>query len=234
MNNLERRKYFKKIGIYRIFSSVNNKSYIGSSSNLYSRINKHINDLNKNEHHSIYLQRHYNKHGNEDLNIEIVCFCEITDLFKLELDNIIKYNSFNNGFNCLEIPGYSIGYKFTKEQLKNLKSIQKINAIKYRDSLLKRLEKARLSLINNPIKIDWWVGRKHKNSSKIKMSISAKNRGPLNEKKVTQRDINNNFIETYKSAKEAERITGIKATNIGKCCLGERKSAGKYKWSFTL
>lgn len=40
-------------------------------------------------------------------------------------------------------------------------------------------------------------------------------------------------IETniqYNSAKEAERITGIDSTSIGRVCNGKRKTAGGYKW----
>lgn len=234
MKNLERRLYYKKIGVYRIYSLFNNKSYIGSSSNLYQRINLHIKELEYNKHHSFHLQNHYNKYGKDDFCLEILCFCTKNELFQLELENIIKYDSFNNGFNCLEIPGSFIGYKFTEEQILNLKSIGKINAIKYRDSLLERLEKARLSVKNNPIIVDWWIGKKHKESSKSKMSESAKNRGINYSKKIIQKDFNNNLINEFESAYEAERKTGIKATNIGKCCLGKRKSAGRFKWEFLI
>lgn len=232
MKNLERKNYYKKSGIYRIYSIKNNKSYIGSTSNLYGRINLHIKDLEYNKHHSIHLQRHYNKYGKDDLVIEILCFCEKDKLYKLELENILIYDSYENGFNCLQIPGSFLGYKFTEEQLNKLKKIQKENSVKYRKSLLERLEKARKSKKDNPVITDWWIGKKHTLETKKKMSLSAKKRGFNNGKKIVQRDMNDNFISTYESAYEAQRITGIQATNIGKCCLGERRSAGKFKWEF--
>lgn len=232
MENLSRSKYYNKSGVYRIYSVSNGKSYVGSSSNLYKRVNMHINDLKNNKKTNIKLQYHYNKYGEKDLVIEIVCYCSVEDLFKTELRFIKEYDCVDNGFNCLEFPGSARGYKFTQEQLTNLKLITKENVIKHRQSLLERLEKARLSLILNPIKIDWWIGRKHTQESKIKMSNSAKRRGPLNEREVIQLDLNNNIMKKYKSAKEAERMTGIPAANIGKCCLNKRKTAGKSKWNF--
>lgn len=38
--------------------------------------------------------------------------------------------------------------------------------------------------------------------------------------------------EIYKSTHEASRVTGIGQSNISKCCLGKRKSAGKYHWEW--
>lgn len=40
------------------------------------------------------------------------------------------------------------------------------------------------------------------------------------------------IINTYKSAHEAERQTGIPQTNICSCCRGKLKSAGNYLWHF--
>ncbi len=37
-------------------------------------------------------------------------------------------------------------------------------------------------------------------------------------------------VATYRSAKEAERQTGINYSKIRMCCRGERKSTGGYKW----
>lgn len=40
------------------------------------------------------------------------------------------------------------------------------------------------------------------------------------------------FVMEYASIKEAERQTGINNGHISKCCRGERKSAGGFKWSY--
>lgn len=51
-------------------------------------------------------------------------------------------------------------------------------------------------------------------------------------KKVDQYDLNNNYIKTYPSMKEAERELGIQTTLISKCCRGIAKTSGGYKWKY--
>lgn len=49
--------------------------------------------------------------------------------------------------------------------------------------------------------------------------------------KIFQIDISsNNIINTFISAEEASRTTGIDASSIRKVCNNKRKTAGKYKW----
>lgn len=38
----------------------------------------------------------------------------------------------------------------------------------------------------------------------------------------------------FDSIKDASKTLGINAPNIGSCCHGKRKTAGKYKWEFAL
>src|SRR5260221_387041 len=61
-------------GIYRIVNTINSKFYLGSSTNLLKRWNQHCNDLKRNEHHSITLQRAFNKHGFDAFIFEIIEF----------------------------------------------------------------------------------------------------------------------------------------------------------------
>lgn len=50
---------------------------------------------------------------------------------------------------------------------------------------------------------------------------------------VNQIDKNGVIVDTFKSLKEAERNTGIKASNISKVITKSSKSAGGYKWEYT-
>ena len=43
------------------------------------------------------------------------------------------------------------------------------------------------------------------------------------EKPINQYDLNGNYIATYKSAREAEKETGIGYKNISRYCNSERK-----------
>ena len=50
--------------------------------------------------------------------------------------------------------------------------------------------------------------------------------------KVNQYDLEDNFIKTWDSAREAERYTGAGHSGIIRCCKGQRKTCGNYKWKF--
>ena len=53
-------------------------------------------------------------------------------------------------------------------------------------------------------------------------------------KEVEQIDSSGNVVATYPSAYEAERQTGIHATNINACCIGKQghPRAGGYRWRY--
>lgn len=53
-----------------------------------------------------------------------------------------------------------------------------------------------------------------------------------NYKEVEQYDLDGNYIKTYKSSYEAEKMTGVCRTSIGGCCRNELHTAGGYIWRF--
>lgn len=62
--------------VYKIQSKIKpERFYIGSGKNIRSRWSEHLNDLKKNQHHSVKLQRHYNKYGKDDLVFMIIEPC---------------------------------------------------------------------------------------------------------------------------------------------------------------
>lgn len=63
-------------GIYIIKNTITNKFYIGSSSNIKKRFKVHKRMLKTNIHHSIHLQRAFNKYGEKNFDFIIL---ELTD-----------------------------------------------------------------------------------------------------------------------------------------------------------
>lgn len=59
-------------GIYIITCNVNNKYYIGKSTNCLHRLSQHRIALRENRHHSFHLQRAYNKYGIDNFTFEIL------------------------------------------------------------------------------------------------------------------------------------------------------------------
>ena len=63
-----------KSGIYKL--SAGGHIYIGSSKNLYARLAEHRTDLRENRHSNEFLQRVYNKNGIENMQVDIVEYCD--------------------------------------------------------------------------------------------------------------------------------------------------------------
>lgn len=85
------------IAIYRIRNIINNKSYYGSSKNIDIRWKKHKNELNKNKHNNILLQRAWNKYGRDNFLFEIIEECEFKDLLIKEQFYLDKKPNYNIG-----------------------------------------------------------------------------------------------------------------------------------------
>ena len=60
------------VGIYEIINIINNKKYIGQSIEIKRRWNDHKSELRRNSHHNIYLQKSWNKYGEENFKFEVI------------------------------------------------------------------------------------------------------------------------------------------------------------------
>lgn len=116
----------KIIGIYVIINIINEKTYIGQSLDVKNRIRKHKYLLNKGVHSNKYLQSSHIKHGSENFKFEILYEIndfslskeQIVDKLNIkEIDMIIKYDSFYNGYNLTTGgEGYNVS-EITKKRL---------------------------------------------------------------------------------------------------------------------
>jgi len=107
-----------KVGVYQIVNNINNKSYIGSTTNLYKRIKRHINDLHKNKHHSIIFQRAWNKYDKINFRFLILETCNNYNCIILE-----QYykNKINPEYNIAPICGTNFGIKRRAETIEKLR-----------------------------------------------------------------------------------------------------------------
>ncbi|HMS91524.1 MAG TPA: GIY-YIG nuclease family protein [Candidatus Absconditabacterales bacterium] len=58
--------------VYKITCEKDGRSYIGATINSHHRRLEHFNHLRKNRHHNIFLQRAFNKYGEESFTYEIL------------------------------------------------------------------------------------------------------------------------------------------------------------------
>ena len=82
------------IGIYKIENKVNGKIYVGQSIDINARWKNHITLLNKGNHHNDYLQKSWNKYGENNFEFSIIEECDLSDLNCREIYWIDYYNSY--------------------------------------------------------------------------------------------------------------------------------------------
>lgn len=121
-------------GIYIIKNKDTGKIYIGSSMKLSRRFYQHRRDLKSNNHHSIKLQRSWNKHGEDSFEFSVVLYTDPCDLLLFEQSFLDHYRCYENeiGYNICSEAGSNAGYKYTKEQKLKHKENKRKSAHKYR------------------------------------------------------------------------------------------------------
>lgn len=86
--------------IYGIYCNKSRKFYVGSSTQFKQRKLSHLRSLKNNKHHSIKLQRAWNKYGEDCFNFIILEEFKDEDvILKKEQNWIDKLDSYNNGYN---------------------------------------------------------------------------------------------------------------------------------------
>lgn len=114
----------KDSGIYKITNLLDGKAYIGSAVNLRYRNIHHYRSLMLNKHHSIKLQRAWNKYGEENFKFEII---EVIEDKSQLISREQYYIDFLKPFyNTAKIAGSQLGYKHTV-RTKELLSINRKN-----------------------------------------------------------------------------------------------------------
>jgi group I intron endonuclease len=203
------KSFSKNSGIYKITTLHNNKIYIGSSICLQKRQKDHINDLKRNKHYIKYLQRIFNKYGEDNFKIEFLFISQIKyqlnsknhkKLIVLEevLINKLKadYNtdktptktlSFTTKINSKIIYQYDINGNFIKEWSSASEVLRQLN-IQPQNSL-KGSNRSSGGFM--------WTFSKHDNLPKY-----TANQGSYGNQKITIHDIWGHKIKTFSCIKD--------------------------------
>mgnify|MGYP003472962369 CR=1 FL=1 len=210
--------------IYKIENIVNSKCYIGSSNNYSRRKKRHFENLKQNVHHSIKLQRAYNKYGSANFRIyELESFNFISKEKTLEREqyyiDIIKPE-----YNICMVAGSQLGLKrsdvFKKKCSDRMKGCiawnkglktgkQKENTIIKRSKSLKgskRTEQQRINISKSKIGIS--LSDLHKK----KLSESKLN-GTSNNKPIMSYNELGVSVE-YLGVGHASRLSGVPIQSI--------------------
>lgn len=222
-------------GIYCIENMITNKKYIGQSVNIEDRWRRHKGELNNDSHCNDYLQKAWNKYGENNFNFYTLEHCSIDQLDEREIYYINYYNTIDRdyGYNLKSggqsCPVYSdeIRKKMSESTKKTYlnperRKIQSINALKqWSNPEIKN----KISGSNNGM-----YGRHHTDETKQK--ISECNKGKLSWRRNTTPVFCDELNKEFKDATEAGKELSIDSSAILKVCQGKRKTCGGYHWKF--
>lgn len=119
----------KITGIYTITNSVNGKVYVGSAYDVSRRWIVHLCLLRSGKHHSVYLQRAWNKYGENAFTFRVEEAVEDRNfLLAREQCWIWRTGSFGDGYNSAPVAGGTHGFKHSEATKEKLRQTSKGNA----------------------------------------------------------------------------------------------------------
>ena len=187
-------KYFlekQKSGvIYKITNLLDNKFYIGSSTNLIKRYYTHISHIRANKQTCTKLVRAVRKHKEENFKFEILEECTIDNLLKREqyfLDTLKPH------YNIALIAGSNLGIKRSKKVKlnKSISQKEKWQDVNYRKEHLENLSK------------NWKLGCNHRNAKLTDANV-IKIKEEL-KKGLLPKQVADNLNLSYYSIKDIHR-----------------------------
>lgn len=159
----------KEIGVYQI--KINDKIYVGSTTqSFYRRWKCHLYDLRRNIHGNSYLQKAYNKYGEDTLEFSIL---EIV----IDKKNCIPYeqkwlDKLKPEFNICQTAGNTLGRRHTTEARKKIGEATRTG--NRGQNISQALTGRKLSEANKKAIGESLKGRKHSEETKRKISESNK------------------------------------------------------------
>lgn len=192
------------IGIYRFQNLITLESYVGQSIQLQERYNHHKREWVSG---TTKFYKAIQQFGWENFSYEILEYCSAEELNEKERYWIDYFDSYKNGYNH-NVGGSnknSIDRKKVYELWDQGKTIKEIIEI------LQISQTSAYTILNA-----------------YEPFICRETPQPLT---IYQYDLQGNFIQSWTSQKEIQRVLQIDASAIGKVLSGQRKTAGGYIWT---
>lgn len=226
--------------IYKIKNIITNQIYIGSSINIRSRIRRHFKELKDGKHHSLKLQRSYDKYGKENFIVEYLVTVPEEYRQKMEqwfLDNNDCY------FNNEKIVGKpSINRVYSEEDREKIRRRMLGNTYhllsngltdegrkKLAEAAENRIwtEESRKKLSNSKIGNKSLTGLLHTEDTKNKMSLNSHNK-----RKISQFNTDGSFVTEWESISEVVKKLNYCSSSISNCCRGKIKTSYGFIWRY--
>lgn len=114
----------RKTGVYAIISLIDGKKYVGSASrSIHKRWDDHRRDLSNGRHHSVHLQRAWDKHGEHAFRFQVVAICDPDMCVRLEQLWIDCFRAADrqHGYNMSPTAGSTRGKMHTEEAIEKMR-----------------------------------------------------------------------------------------------------------------
>lgn len=234
----------KLCGIYEIVNIVNNKRYIGQSTNINARFRSHKNKLRKNQHRNPYLQNAWNKYGETNFVFNIIQTCKDVELDELEQKYIETCNTCNREY------GYNIDNGGNSNKHLSEETREKISEARKKENLSDETRKKMSDSAKKRCSTQEWKqyyhnvlsGREISEETKSKMrnahldnSHSEETRMKIRKAMMGEPVVCVELNLVFECAKDAGIQLNIGKTASGpilECCRGRRKTYGGYHWQF--
>lgn len=201
------------MGVYIIQNKVDGRFYVGHSVDIDKRFIAHKSYLRRDCHHCIFLQRAWNKYGEDNFEFTIIKECSLEDSINLEqyyLDNC-KFDLYNTG-KLAKFGGDLISNNPNRDVIIEMRRQTTIKRMSEMSSEDKKQVFGRSGERNN------MFGKKHSLDSKVIMSKKHLGSIPINKNMKLEHIVG---IERASEIKEhlseiAKKRIGVKNSFFGK------------------
>ena len=210
-------------GIYCIENVDTKKKYIGQSKDIHKRWSNHKYTLNANIHDNDYLQKAWNKYGEDKFIFYVLEECIVGQLNEKEIYYIDYFQSFNRqyGYNLRGGGGQLTGMTLELKE-RFIGANNPMYGKRHTEEAKQRIGNATKAAYERSGGWDTFAGHKHSDDTRRKMSESRQG-----AKHPRHRDIYCLELDmVFWGPSEAEKILGVSRGNISSCCLGKLKTAG--------
>ena len=210
--------------IYKAQNLISGKVYIGiTSKSIEERKKDHLQKSGKGN--GSYFQEDIASYGAEAFIWEqIDTAIDINELAEKERQYILKYNSFENGYNQDSGGGFQKNvyqYNSTDGTL--------VAVFESLQSAASAVNASRTSISNTCLSQNKTCKGFYWSYNLTEPFIIEVD---LRKKKVVQYDLEGKQIAIFESVAEASRQTGVSKTCISRCCRGEREQSGGFLWKY--